>query len=101
LQLSSEACELGFLNLELLLLNLEPLLLESELLLLDPEGTCPLLDVERVGTGCRATRLVLDGDCMLVAGFSRAKKKTRRSLLLLSRVPHLRRCCCCCLSCSR
>jgi hypothetical protein len=52
LQLSSEACELGFLNHELLLLNLEPLLLEGELLLLDPEGTRSLLDVERVGTGC-------------------------------------------------
>ena len=52
LQLSSEACELGFLNLELLLLDLEPLLLQGELLLLDPEGTRSILDVERVGTGC-------------------------------------------------
>ena len=49
-----EACELEFLNFELLLLDLELLPLECELVLRDPEllGTHSLLDVVRVGTGC-------------------------------------------------
>jgi hypothetical protein len=85
-------CELELIGLELLLQEPDSLLLEGKLLPSDSEleGTRSFLDVVHVRTGCWNTRPVLDGDCVLVAGFRRVEKKgTRRSLLLLSRGPRL------------